>query len=81
MRLVSILGSVLLCSLLSAAQTPEVQFIADTLVVQADGTYEADPDLATMTFQIFSRERDVSARMARRRSRCSVSSTCRKRTI
>jgi len=42
------------------AQTPELKFIADTLVVQADGTYEADPDLATMTFQIcFSQDKDI----------------------
>jgi uncharacterized protein YggE len=36
-----------------------VKFIADMLVVQADGTYEADPDLATMTFQIFSQDKDI----------------------
>ncbi len=49
----------LLGSMSSAAQAPEVKFIADTLVVQADGTYEADPDLATMTFQIFSQDKDI----------------------
>lgn len=49
-----------LCSsLFATAQGPEVKFIADTLVVQADGTYEADPDLATMTFQIFSQDKDI----------------------
>jgi len=47
-----------LCCAGATAQTPEVKFIADTLVVQADWTYEADPDLATMTFQIFSREKE-----------------------
>jgi uncharacterized protein len=41
------------------AQTPELKFIADTLVVQADGTYEADPDLATMTFHIFAQEKEL----------------------
>ena len=41
------------------AQAPEVKFIADTLVVQADGTYEADPDLATLTFQIFSQDTEI----------------------
>jgi len=41
------------------AQSPEVKFIADTLVVQADGTYEADPDLATLTFRIFSQEKEL----------------------
>jgi uncharacterized protein len=56
---ISVLAAVLLCSLSAAAQTPEVKFIADTLVVQADGTYEADPDLATVTFQIFSQEKEI----------------------
>jgi uncharacterized protein YggE len=41
------------------AQTPELKFIADTVVVQADGTYEADPDLATLTFQIFSQDKEI----------------------
>lgn len=54
-----ILALVFLGSLFAAAQAPEVKFIADTLVVQADGTYEADPDLATMTFQIFSQDKDI----------------------
>ena len=44
---------------LGSAQTPELKFIADTLVVQADGTYEADPDLATMTFRIFAQEKEL----------------------
>ena len=52
-------GLLLLASLLASAQAPEVKFIADTLVVQADGRYEADPDLATMTFQIFSQDKDI----------------------
>ncbi|MBZ5613290.1 MAG: SIMPL domain-containing protein [Acidobacteriia bacterium] len=46
-------------SAIVSAQTPELKFIADTLVVQADGTYEADPDLATMTFRIFSQEKEL----------------------
>ena len=40
-------------------QTPELKFIADTLVVQADGTYQADPDVATMTFHIFSQDKEL----------------------
>jgi uncharacterized protein len=43
----------------ACAQTPELKFIADTLVVQADGTYDADPDLATLTFQIFAQDKDI----------------------
>lgn len=46
------------------AQAPELKFIADTLVVQADGTYEADPDLATMTFNIFSQEKELKTAYA-----------------
>jgi len=46
-------------SVSSWAQAPELKFIADTLVVQADGTYEADPDLATMTFHIFSQDKEL----------------------
>src|SRR2546423_8315106 len=51
----------LICGLgtVASAQSPELKFIADTLVVQADGTYEADPDLATMTFQIYSQDKDI----------------------
>jgi uncharacterized protein len=49
----------LLWSAAAGAQSPEVKFIADTLVVQADGTFEADPDLATITFHIFSQEKEL----------------------
>jgi uncharacterized protein YggE len=54
-------GGFLLLSMVSVsgAQNPELKFIADTLVVQADGIYEADPDLATMTFHIFSQEKEL----------------------
>jgi len=56
-------GSCILCLVFCAvtlhAQAPEGKFIADTLVVQAEGTYEADPDVATMTFQIFSQDKDL----------------------
>ena len=58
-RLFCALGLLVCSSLFVSAQAPEVKFIADTLVVQADGTYEADPDLATMTFQIFSQDKDI----------------------
>lgn len=55
-----IVSTVLLfASLTAAAQIPELKFIADTLVVQADGTYDADPDLATLTFQIFAQDKDI----------------------
>jgi uncharacterized protein YggE len=44
----------------AGAQGPEVKFIADTLVVQAEGTYEADPDLATLTFDVSSQEKELT---------------------
>ena len=47
------------CAIAARSQAPELKFIADTVVVQADGTYAADPDLATMTFRIFSQEKEL----------------------
>src|SRR6266852_766139 len=41
------------------AQNPEVKFIADTLVIQAEGRYEADPDLATLTFSVFAQDKNL----------------------
>lgn len=41
------------------AQTPEIKFIADTLVVQADGAFEGDPDLATLTFDISAQDKEL----------------------
>lgn len=50
---------VLLSPLLAIAQQPEVKFIADTLVVQAEGRYESDPDLGIMTFDVSSQEKEL----------------------
>jgi len=43
------------------AQGPntEVKFIADTLVVQAEGSYESDPDVATLTFLISAQDKEL----------------------
>jgi uncharacterized protein len=41
------------------AQAPEIRFVADTLVVQADGSFESNPDLATLTFDIDSQDKDL----------------------
>lgn len=46
-------------TLTARAQAPDLKFIADTLVVQTEGTFEADPDLATMIFHIFSQEKEL----------------------
>jgi uncharacterized protein YggE len=50
---------VLFAPFLTRAQQTEVKFIADTLVVQAEGSYETDPDLAVMTFDISSQEKEL----------------------
>ena len=57
----SLLAIVLIC-LYAAAQTQpnsDVKFVADTLIVQADGSYETDPDLATLTFDVSSQEKQL----------------------
>jgi uncharacterized protein YggE len=43
----------------AAAQNTDIKFIADMLVIQADGTYEADPDLATLTFDISAQDKEL----------------------
>jgi hypothetical protein len=45
----------------AGAQGPntEVKFIADTLVVQAEGSYESDPDVATLTFLISAQDKEL----------------------
>jgi uncharacterized protein YggE len=58
-RYFSTLLFLFLFSAIAKAQTPEIHFVADTLVVQADGTYESDPDLATLTFAISSQDKDM----------------------
>lgn len=37
----------------------DVRFVADTLVVQAEGSYEGDPDLATLTFDVSTQEKEL----------------------
>lgn len=40
-------------------QTADIKFIAYTLVVQADGVYQVDPDLATIVFDISAQDKDL----------------------
>lgn len=58
-RIIIVAAFVFVFARTACAQTPEIKFVADTLVVQADGTYEADPDLATMTFDISSQDKEL----------------------
>jgi uncharacterized protein len=58
-RLALCLPLLLLAAFTCKAQNSDIKFIADTLVIQADGTFEADPDLATLTFDISSQDKDL----------------------
>ena len=61
MKTTVLLALALRCSSACLAQTPspDVKFIADTLVVQANGRYEADPDLATLSFSVFAQDKNL----------------------
>lgn len=58
-RLAPVVLAVVALAATCKAQAPEIKFIADTLVVQADGVYEADPDVATLTFDVFWQDKDL----------------------
>ncbi|PYX99390.1 MAG: hypothetical protein DMG64_19580 [Acidobacteria bacterium] len=56
------LFAVVFIALPAAAQiqpNSDVKFVADTLIVQAEGSYETDPDLATLTFDVSSQEKQL----------------------
>lgn len=57
LRILPIVFLALFITLQVTAQQPEVKFIADTLVVQAEGSFESDPDLAIMAFDISAQEK------------------------
>src|SRR5499427_4638112 len=43
----------------------DVRFVADTLVVEAEGSYEGDPDLATLTFDVSTQEKELKQAYAK----------------
>ncbi|MGH9780539.1 MAG: SIMPL domain-containing protein [Candidatus Acidiferrales bacterium] len=47
------------------AQNQPIKFIADAIVVQAGGTYETDPDLATLSFDISSQDKALTQAYAK----------------
>jgi uncharacterized protein YggE len=60
MKRIALATVLVFCSTSSLwAQSPDVKFIADTLVVQADGKFEADPDLATLSFSVFAQDKSL----------------------
>ncbi len=58
-RILTIVCLALLVPFRSKAQQPEVKFIADTLVVQAEGRFESDPDLAVLAFDVSAQEKEL----------------------
>jgi len=48
-----------------AVQSQDVKFVADTLVVQAEGSYESDPDLAILTFDVSAQEKELKEAYAK----------------
>lgn len=58
-RFIPAVALVFLFALGAKAQVPEVHFVADTLLVQAEGSFESDPDLGTLTFDISSQDKDL----------------------
>jgi uncharacterized protein YggE len=58
-RYIPAVAFVVLFAAAARAQVPEVRFVADTVVVQADGTFESDPDLGTLMFDVSSQDKDL----------------------
>jgi uncharacterized protein YggE len=50
---------------LFAQQNPDVKISADTLIVQVEGRYESDPDLAILTFDVGTQEKELRAAYAK----------------
>ncbi len=59
MKTITLTLVILFSAIASRAQNTDVKFISDTLVVQADGRYEADPDLATLSFSVFAQDKNL----------------------
>jgi uncharacterized protein YggE len=59
LRILPVLLLAILAPLGATAQQPEVKFVADTLVVQSEGSFESDPDLAILAFDISAQEKEL----------------------
>jgi uncharacterized protein YggE len=46
-------------------QATQVKFVADTLIVEAEGTYESDPDQAILAFDVSVQERELKQAYAK----------------
>ncbi len=58
-QMLSLALALLAVPLLAAAQSQDVKLMLDTIVVQAEGSYEADPDLATLTFVVSAEDKQL----------------------
>jgi hypothetical protein len=59
----------------SRGQHSDVKFIADTLVVEAEGKYEADPDLALLTYSSFPQNKKLNQPPPPRAEKITVNAT------
>jgi uncharacterized protein YggE len=59
LRILSVLFLAVLVPLAATAQQPEVKFVADTLVVQSEGSFESDPDIAVLAFDVSAQEKEL----------------------
>jgi uncharacterized protein len=56
---VLVLAGLFMVSRPAMAQQGGAKFVQDTIVVEAEGSFEADPDLATLTFDVASQDKDM----------------------
>jgi uncharacterized protein YggE len=59
LRILPVLFLAMFVPLGAIAQQPEVKFIADTLVVQSEGSFESDPDIAVLAFDVSAQEKEL----------------------
>jgi uncharacterized protein YggE len=48
-----------ICATANAQQNSEIKIVADTLIVQAQGTFEADPDIAVLAFDVATQDKEL----------------------
>jgi uncharacterized protein YggE len=59
------LASVCVPRLHSQSSSSDVKFVSDTLIVQADGTFESDPDVALLAFDVATQEKELKQAYAK----------------
>jgi uncharacterized protein YggE len=59
------LASVFSSPLYSQSSSSDVKFVSDTLIVQAEGSFESDPDVAILAFDISTQEKELKQAYAK----------------